>query len=591
MSKFLIEMILITVVLTTLSYIGIGEITARHTLFLVVVGLVAAIGSKLYDHAKLKYRLLVGSLVSVASSLFIIRYFSPDILRVWEVNTYIGYVVAESNIIAFILSLIPISKLGFVIRWSVLYIAILPILIVWGHFISNGVWISADAIVAILQSNSSEMLDYLCDVVGVNRIAIILLISGAVNYFITRYTQFKCKDITVKKVGLMVLFCILNIVLLIRTSDNMLTEHYFEAMDYADKFQEFKLHQQERASNIAQDISFQKNGNKGIYVLVIGESQTRDHMSAFGYGRKTTPWLDSMKNDNHAILFPNSYSNYCQTVKALSYALTTKNQYNDLDLAESLSLIEIANAAGYKTVWISNQVRYSIYDTPTTIIAENSDERYWMNSHAGETFSTNYLDEEVVNKLDEIEYSDKMLIVLHFMGNHISYEDRYSKDFDIFSGSDLPGMDRYDNSILYNDHVMKTLMDKLQQIPNFQCMMYMADHGEGASVDMAHDPDSFVWEMARIPMYVIFSEDFLTNQSNKVSNLKKNSNEYFTNDLVLDSLLGIMGISLTDYNIDNNDIASEKYDINPEKFKTLHGKFFIKDNTGDNVTVVRNGKE
>lgn len=588
MKSFFLEIILITTALTIVSYIGIGEFTARHTLFLLAVGLVLAIGSKLYSDVKRKYYLLVGSLVSVGSSLFIIRYFTPDILRVWEVNTYISYIAAISNIIVLILSLLPICKLCFVIRWCVLCIVMFPILTVWGHFISNGVWISADAIVAILQSNPSEMLAYLYDVVGINRIVIILLISGVINYLITKCTQFKINGVTLKKIGLIILFCILNVVLFIRTSDNMLTEHWFEAMDYTDKYQEFKLHQQKRAENIAQDISLKNVGNKGIYVLVIGESQTRDHMSAFGYGRETTPWLDSMKDDEHTILFPNSYSNYCQTVRALSYALTTKNQYNDLDLADSLSLIEIANAAGYKTVWISNQVRYSIYDTPTTIIAENSDDRYWINSHAGETFSTNYLDEEVVNKLDELEYSDKMLIVLHLMGNHISYQDRYSKDFEIFNGSNLPGMDYYDNSILYNDYVMKILMSKLQQIPNFQCMMYVADHGEGASVDMAHDPDSFIWEMARIPMYVICSDEFLRNESDKVSNLKKNSNEYFTNDLVMDSLLGIMGISLTNYNIDTNDISNAGYDTRTERFKTMHGEFFIKDNSGDNLTLVRN---
>ena len=33
---------------------------------------------------------------------------------------------------------------------------------------------------------------------------------------------------------------------------------------------------------------------KGIYVLIIGESESRDHMHLYGYDRDNTPWMDSM---------------------------------------------------------------------------------------------------------------------------------------------------------------------------------------------------------------------------------------------------------------------------------------------------------
>lgn len=590
MKIFFTEMSVITILLTLASYLGTGEITARHTAFLLAVGLVVSVGSKVYDFARVKYHILVVSLFMVAASLFIIRYLTPDILRVWEVNTYVAYVIAIANLVAFVLSLITINKIGLAVRCMVIFVAIMPIMIVWGHFISNGVWISADAIVAILQTNPGEMLDYLYDVVGIKNIVLILILGGVFSYFIASFTQYRVEKITVKKIGVMLLFCILNITLLIRTSDNMLTEHWIEAMDYTDKFREFQQHQQERASNVNQSISLLNKGDNGIYVLVIGEAQTRDHMSAFGYARKTTPWLDAMKDDKHAVLFHNSYSSYCQTVRALSYALTTKNQYNDLDLSNSISLVEMANAAGYHTVWISNQVKYSMYDTPTTIIAESANERYWINNHVGETFSTNYFDDEVVKKLDTIDYSGKMLVILHFMGNHISYQDRYPKEFEYFSGSELPGMDYYDNSILYNDYVMEMLINKLQSLPNFQCMMYVADHGEGASVDMSHDPDHFIWEMARIPMYIVMSDNFMAIQPNKVNNLERHSAEYFTNDLVIDTMLGIMGIIPQDYDITKNNISGSEYDSTPERFKTMYGEFSLIDNTGDNVTEVRRGK-
>ena len=58
------------------------------------------------------------------------------------------------------------------------------------------------------------------------------------------------------------------------------------------------------------------------YVLVIGESQNKDHMSLHGYSRKTTPWIDEQICRPNWVSFNHAYSNYVQTVPALSLALT-----------------------------------------------------------------------------------------------------------------------------------------------------------------------------------------------------------------------------------------------------------------------------
>lgn len=53
---------------------------------------------------------------------------------------------------------------------------------------------------------------------------------------------------------------------------------------------------------------------------------------------------------NDAFIFDRAYSCFPQTVQALTYALSEKNQYNDKKIEDSLSIIEVAKAAGYKTV-------------------------------------------------------------------------------------------------------------------------------------------------------------------------------------------------------------------------------------------------
>ena len=73
--------------------------------------------------------------------------------------------------------------------------------------------------------------------------------------------------------------------------------------------------------------------------MIIGESASRDYMSAFtNYQYDTTPWLNKMKKTKNFILFPNSYACKDQTVPALERALTEVNQYNNKKFFESCSI-------------------------------------------------------------------------------------------------------------------------------------------------------------------------------------------------------------------------------------------------------------
>lgn len=68
--------------------------------------------------------------------------------------------------------------------------------------------------------------------------------------------------------------------------------------------------------------------------------------------------LNLLKSQAPSVL--KAYSNYVTTVPVLTYALTDKNQYNSVSMAQAYSLIEVAAAAGFDTYWISNQERYGI---------------------------------------------------------------------------------------------------------------------------------------------------------------------------------------------------------------------------------------
>lgn len=96
----------------------------------------------------------------------------------------------------------------------------------------------------------------------------------------------------------------------------------------------------------------------------------------------------------------------CRPSLRSPYALTAKNQYNDLS-SQTPSLIEAAKAAGFHTVWISNQVRFSAWDAPTTIIASEADEQHWRNSHLGTTADLDVYDDALAEELTRMKSSEK----------------------------------------------------------------------------------------------------------------------------------------------------------------------------------------
>ena len=363
-----------------------------------------------------------------------------------------------------------------------------------------------------------------------------------------------------------------------RTSDNFVTSIYAETKNYQKNYDEYINQAETRNQELSRSLQAKDTGEPGIFVLVIGESQNRTRMSAYGYQLNTTPWLASMKQNKNMLLFQNAYSCHGQTVPALTYALTAKNQYNTLDLKKAVSLIDVANASGYQTVWLSNQVRYGSWGTPVTVIAGAARQQIWINTHSGNTLDTDYYDGELIKRMQDINRSDKMLIVIHLMGNHISYHSRYPAEFDIFKSEGKRS--EYDNSILYNDHVMKELLTRLSTWTGFKGLVYFSDHSEGVNHGVGHNPDTFIFDMAYIPMYMYFSDSYLRDNAEKLYNLKKAQNNIFTNDLIFNAMLGIMNIKNKTLYEPENDLTSSRYDKNRNRFMTLFGKRYIAEDNG-----------
>jgi len=285
----------------------------------------------------------------------------------------------------------------------------------------------------------------------------------------------------------------------------------FEYIEEQQKMLAYNIN--EPLANI-EDFKLLKEVDTATYVLVIGESTTRRRMSVYGYDRKTTPFLDSIKPD--LWLFDDVISTHAFTIGALRDALTINGLKNDSDF----SIIQLMNQAGYKTSWISNQRPIGQYESLVTLIATSSDEYLTKNTASDGTITPH--DEVLIPEFKKAlaDKAPKKFIVLHPLGTHLLYSDRYPEKFNKFKGKSPSNFDHeqahsrsnaYDNAVLYHDYFLKQVHRLIKNLEHPTYMVYFSDHGDEVydSIDFSgHAEENPTKSMHEIPFFIWMNNSF-----------------------------------------------------------------------------------
>jgi len=347
--------------------------------------------------------------------------------------------------------------------------------------------------------------------------------------------------------------------------------------------------------------------SKGTVIVVIGESASRTYMKAFNpnFPFDNTPFLSSKGSvksvastedfpapiidkkfkatpdntpqlsdvDGKFIIFRNAYASWSQTVPVLQRALTEQSQYNNKEFYKSVSIVDVAKKSGYKTFWFSNQGRYGEFDSAVTLVAKTADVAEWTDD--AYDFS-HKLDESLLPFLETLDGNENNFVVLHLMGSHIYYSNRYPYTFKKWTTADGTGMmtaaPGYANTILYTDFILSKIFDYAAKNLNLQAMIYFSDHGEDLMI--SHNPDVFSFDMVRVPMFMYFSPGYEKNFPAQVATLESHAEEYFTNDLIFDTVCGILNAPSNHYDA-GQDFSSTTYRFNRDNLTTMLGQHKI----------------
>ena len=492
-----------------------GDYTLRHSNGIILSAVGIALASRVYIERKV-YFCQISLLFLLANSIFLIKLVLGNFIGLSSVKNYANFSIALLNLALLLPMLFEKHVIRSVLRFIFLAVILLPVFVILGYYSVTSTVFAPDTLLAIAQTNIQEAIEYAKDNFSCKTIFLIILTNAFVFFVAIKNTQ---KILWNKYNLFLVLYCITAcLVGVYKYRDNIITDIPKQASKTLAQYKNFSKERTDRKDNMSKLLLSHKP-EAGVYVLVIGESQNRAHMQAYNYHRATTPWLDSMKNDKNMLLFTKAYSCHTHTVPTLLYALTAKNQYNNIAVKNAVSVLEVAEAAGFETVWLSNQVKYSAWDTPVTSIASEANQQKWINSTLGESTNTDYFDGKLIEELEKIKITDKMLIVMHLMGNHGSYEQRYPKAFEKYDGKNT--IDKYDNSIIYNDYVMSQVYKRARKIPNFKGLVYCSDHADAIDKNLSHDASQFDFDMTHIPLYIYLSDSYIQNNSAKYKSLEK----------------------------------------------------------------------
>jgi heptose-I-phosphate ethanolaminephosphotransferase len=300
-----------------------------------------------------------------------------------------------------------------------------------------------------------------------------------------------------------------------------------------------------------------KNTIKGslqkVFVVVIGESLTRNHMQLYGYSRNTTP---SLRLEKDLLVFKNVVSGATRTNESLKLALTFADNNHPDDYFKRPSIVDLFKMANVKTYWISAQNLTDRAGNLFGVIAKNADVLFRLGPEVKKGNDGAVL--EPFEKALEDTIESKVIFV-HLSGNHIEYSDRYPSAFGYFHDStgirtslssptinQLKYINDYDNSVMYNDYIVSSLLESLKKKDACSCLLYFSDHGDEVfdfrDVVGHHSIGIASRYMCEVPFMLWRSERY-----KKAVNLDIDFNRpYDTEDLIY-SISQLSGLSYADY--------------------------------------------
>lgn len=320
-----------------------------------------------------------------------------------------------------------------------------------------------------------------------------------------------------------------------------------------------------------------KINEKESYVLAIGESLRYDNLSIAGYGRKTTPLLETLDN---LTLFSDYYSAANLTMYSVPQIVTRATADNFVLNYQEKSIIQPFKECGFKTFAISagNLIVYDVYQ----YLVNGCDGIYNCNSEGDSRIS------EIVDSLSSIY--PKTFFIVQFKGNHGPYNN-FKKEQNVFRPNPVfdnvhltsheAMVNSYDNTVLFTDYNVYHIIKAIDK-PGYQSAFLMvSDHGADYDKGVSDHGGNCNPRKAEyhVPLIVWNSKVWGDKYPQKNANLLSNKNKPVNSDNIFYSVCDMADITI------DKKYSKPEWSVFAKNLKSHERKLLVPD--GKNYIIVK----
>ena len=279
-----------------------------------------------------------------------------------------------------------------------------------------------------------------------------------------------------------------------------------------DSFDLAKRNEQE--SRIRDAYKPNPTAHKKNVVLIVSDALRPDHLSLFGYPKKTTPFLDTLvKDQEHS--FHTSIFSVCNESLCGLRALAA-SRYLDEQVTEPITFHEILKKHGYRVNLIFSGDHVNFYGLSQIYGTVDS-------YHDGSTQSERFVNDDrlILDRLKEMSSWNGVptMFQFHLMSTHsigkrfettpsFGPETNYSGFRWGSSDAGLPqkSVNYYDRGVLQMDSMVAAILEKLQALQYLKdaIVVITGDHGESLGEHGLYSHSNGVWEQSiRVPLIII----------------------------------------------------------------------------------------
>lgn len=298
---------------------------------------------------------------------------------------------------------------------------------------------------------------------------------------------------------------------------------------------------------------------KEVYVLAIGESMRYANCSLNGiYTRETMPQLTQQSN---LLFYHDYYTSGCTTSTSVPMIITRATAEDNALSYQERSIIKVFKENGFTTA----VVQRGLFAQPSSAyLYQGVDLTRYARTDA-----------EVIQYVDKLaEEYDKLFIMFQLRGSHFYY-DNFPPKFNTFRPnniydkevvSDSLFINAYDNTILYTDHLLSSMIDSLKTLQATAAVWYVSDHGQTITATQGWHGTVCDENEYHVPFFVWYSDIYGSANVNMISCLQKNVSVPINSDNIFYTICGMTHIQLpSQYAQPTWDISSSDFAPHPRK--------------------------